>query len=362
MLLLSALVLPSGAAMREARIGDVTHIEGVRDNALIGYGLVVGLNGTGDRRQSLVSVQSLAATLKKMGVQVPAIGAMTVSNIAAVFVTASLPPFARPGQRIDVTVSSTGDARSLEGGTLLLTPLYAPDGQVYAAAQGPLVVGGYAVAVAGAAKQANHPTVGRIPEGASVERSAVVDLASVSELHLVLSEPDFGTAGRVAEAINRGLQAPVAAVLDSRTVSLHPRSAAGKSVPSLLAAIEEIRVPVSGRAKIVVDERTGTVVMGSDITLLPVAIMHGGFAIEVKTDYLVSQPSPFSQGGETAVVPQTTLQAGDKPANRIELRDGATVEDLVRGLQSIGASARDVISILQALRAAGGLQAEIEVL
>ncbi len=360
-LLMGALLTSCFAAQRDARIGDISQIEGIRDNPLIGYGLVVGLNGTGDRKQSVVSLQTLASTLKKMGVQVPT-NAMTVSNVAAVFVTATLPPFARPGAHMDATVSSTGDAKSLEGGMLLLTPLYGADGQVYAAAQGPLAVGGYSVAAGGAAKQSNHPTVGRIPEGAIIERDTAIDLKTIKDLTLVLREPDFGTAKRVTDKINAEWRQTIATLVDSRTVVLQPGMVSGRSVPELLAGIEALRIPVTSRAKIVVNERTGTVVMGNEVTLSPVSILHGGFTIEVKTEYLVSQPAPFSKNGSTEVVPQTTLQAADKPANRIELKDGATVEDLVRGLQVIGATGRDVISILQAMKAAGGLQAEIEVL
>lgn len=355
------LIMPPLARAKDARIGDISRVEGVRDNPLIGYGLVVGLNGTGDKKQSLVGLQTLASTLKKMGVQVP-LGSMTVANIAAVFVTADLPAFSRPGSHLDVTVSSTADAKSLEGGILLLTPLYGADGQVYAAAQGPLAVGGYSVASGGAAKQSNHPTVGRIPEGAIIERDTAVDLRQVKELTLVLSDPDFATAERVAQKINSEMRSAIATMVDSRTVRVKTGMAGGKSVPELLADIDSLRVTVTSRAKIVVNERTGTVVMGGEVTLSPVSILHGGFSIDVKTEYTVSQPAPFSKGGETVVVPQTTLQGGDKVANRIELKDGATVEDLVRGLQVIGATARDVISILQAMKAAGGIQADIEVI
>lgn len=355
-LLLCASAFPSD---REARIGDIAHIEGIRENSLVGYGIVVGLNGTGDRKQSLISVQALASALKKMGVQVPA-GSMTVSNVAAVFVTATLPPFARQGSRIDVTVSSTADAKSLEGGMLLLTPLSAADGQVYASAQGPLTLGGYSVAAGGNLKQSNHPTVARVPSGAIVERDAAVELRGSKELTLVLSRPDFGTADRIVKRLQSKFSPEIATLLDSGTVLVHA-GMAGEPVPELLAEVESLTVVVGTRAKIAVNERTGTIVMGGDILLSPVTVMHGGLSIAVETRYTVSQPGALASG-QTVAVPETTVAAKDKPANQITLKQGATVEDLVRGLHAIGATGRDVISILQAMQAAGGLHAEIEVL
>ncbi|GAC1659950.1 MAG: flagellar basal body P-ring protein FlgI [Acidobacteriaceae bacterium] len=357
---LLACTAPAFAGDREARIGDIAHFEGIRDNSIIGYGLVVGLNGTGDRKQSLISVQALASALKKMGIQVPA-GALTVSNVAAVFATATLPPFARQGMHFDVTVSSMADAKSLEGGMLLLTPLSSADGQVYASAQGSVALGGYSVASGGASKQLNHPTVGRVPAGGIVERDAAIDLRSVKELTLVLSEPDFGTAERIASTLRDTINPKLATLLDSRTITIHPETVA-TPVPELLAKVESLHVIVGTRAKIVMNERTGTVVLGGDVALSPVSIMHGGLSIEIQTQYSVSQPGPLSQLGTTAVIPQTTVKADDKPASQILLKQGATVEDLVRGLQKIGATGRDVISILQAVKAAGGLHADIEVL
>lgn len=346
-------------ADREARIGDIAHIEGIRENSLVGYGIVVGLNGTGDRKQSLISLQALASALKKMGVQVPA-GSMTISNVAAVFVTATLPPFARQGNRIDVTVSSTADAKSLEGGLLLLTPLSAADGQVYASAQGPLTLGGYSVAAGGNLKQSNHPTVARVPAGAIVERDTAIELRSAKELTLVLSKPDFGTADRIAKRLQSTFSPGLATLVDSGTVLVHA-GLVSEPVPELLARIESLTVAVGNRAKIAVNERTGTIVMGGDILLSPVAVMHGGLSISVETRYTVSQPNALASG-QTVTVPETTVAAKDKPANQITLKEGATVEDLVRGLQAIGATGRDVISILQTMQAAGGLHAEIEVL
>jgi flagellar P-ring protein precursor FlgI len=252
------------------------------------------------------------------------------------------------------------DAKSLEGGMLLLTPLAGADGQVYASAQGPVALGGFSVASGASLKQLNHPTVGRVPGGAIVERDSSIDLRTVKELTLVLSEPDFGTAERIASTLRAALNPKLATMLDSRTVAVHAEAVA-TPVPELLAQIEALRVAVGTRAKIVMNERTGTVVLGGDVALSAVSVIHGGLSIEVQTQYSASQPNPFTQGS-AVVVPQTTIKADDKPTNQILLRQGATVEDLVRGLQKIGATGRDVISILQAIKAAGGLHADIEVL
>ncbi len=345
-------------------IRDVTSVEGVRDNQLVGYGLVVGLRGTGDRQQTYFTVQTLASILARMGVQIPPAVLQTmvqVKNVAAVLATASLPPFARPGMHIDVQVSSIGDARSLEGGLLVLSPLYAADGQVYAAAQGPLVVGGYAVGGAGNAKVVNHPTVGRIPGGALVERDVSLDLAKLQRVSLLLNEANFTTAEEVASVIRESLpDTPVTAV-DSRRVEIEIKHLAKDGVPALLARIENLSVEVHRRAKVVVSERTGTVVMGKDVRLGAVSILHGNISIEVSTTYNVSQPNAMA-AGKTEVVPQTTVRANEPAARNIELGEGASVEQLVTRLQSIGATARDVISILQAIKAAGALEADLEVI
>ncbi len=354
----------SGAAAETAAhkvlIRDVTTVEGVRDNSLIGYGLVVGLKGTGDRQQTYFTVQTLASILARMGVQIPS-ASVRVNNVAAVFVTASLPPFARPGMHLDVMVSSSGDARSLEGGLLLLTPLYAADGQVFAAAQGPLVVGGYSVGSASNAKQVNHPTVGRVPGGALIERDSSLDLARLEHLSLLLNDANFSTAEEVAAVINREWSVPVATVVDSRRVELKVSAAAPTPIPALLARIENLEIEVRRRAKVVVNERTGTVVLGQDVRLGAVSILHGNFSIEVVTAYSVSQPNPLSSG-QTEVVPQTRVSATEAPARNVQLSEGASVEQLVTRLQAIGASARDVVSILQAIKAAGALEAELEVI
>ena len=364
--LLCTLILPALAAqssdelVRQARIRDLTSVEGVRENPLIGYGIVVGLKGTGDSRQTIFTVQTLANVLQRMGVQIPPATAR-VNNVAAVFVTASLPPFAQPGTQLDVTVSSMGDAKSLEGGLLLLTPLAGADGQIYAAAQGPLTLGGYSAGVGGTVRLVNHPTVGRVPGGGIVERAVPLDLKSMSRLCLLLRNPDFTTAMEVAAAINQRLELEAATALDGRRIDVDPRAAHATSLPALLAEIENLPVRVQRRAKVIVNERTGTIVMGRDVRLGAVSILHGNLSIEISTEFNVSQPNAFAKG-ETKVVPERTVRAEDSATKRVELPEGASVEQLVSGLQAIGATARDVIAVLQAIQAAGALEADLEVL
>lgn len=365
--LVSVLLLPFAVKAaradveRLARVKDVSTIEGIRDNQLIGYGIVVGLNRTGDSTQTMFPMQTLISTLQKMGVSLPQSSAtsLRVQNMAAVFVVATLPPFSQPGTKLDVTVSSVGDAKSLEGGLLLMTPMYGPDGQVYAQAQGPIVLGGYSVGATGNLKQMNHPTTGRVPTGALVERAVPFDIKQMHTVTILLNDADFRTAESMADAINLNLKRPIAHALDSRRIGIAVQP--GEDLPSLLSKVEAVQISVYPRAKVIVNERTGTVVIGGDVRLQPVSILHGGLAVNVVTEYKVSQPNAFGQG-TTAVVPQTTVQAQDKPVNRIELKQGATVDDLVQNLQQIGASARDVISILQAMKEAGALEAELEVL
>jgi len=347
-----------------ARVKDVASIEGIRDNQLVGYGLIVGLRGTGDSSQTVFPAQTLISALLRMGITVPQTGSnsasnMQVKNMAAVFVAATLPPFSRPGYRLDITVSSAGDARSLEGGILLMTPLYGPDGQIYAQAQGALVLGGYMAAASGNARQMNHPTTARIPGGAIVERSVPFDLKQMQTVEVLLNDADFHTAEGMAAAINVALGSSRAHAIDSRRVEIVP--AANEDRAALLDAVEAVEVEVFPRARVVVNERTGTVVIGGTVRLQPVSILHGGLSVNVISQPLVSQPGPFSNG-TTQVVEQTSVQAVDKPVNRIELKPGATVEDLVQELQRTGAGARDVISILQAMKEAGALEADLEVL
>ena len=349
---------------QKARVKDVSTIEGIRDNQLVGYGLVVGLHGTGDSSQTIFPAQTLISALERMGVTVPQTGTnsasnMQVKNMAGVFVVATLPPFSRPGYKMDITVSSAGDARSLDGGILLMTPLYGPDGQVYAQAQGALVLGGYTAAGGGSSKQVNHPTTARIPGGALVERPVPFDLKQLHTVSVVLNDADFHTAERMAAAIDQALGSARAHAVDSRRVEI--QSDPGEDMAELLDKIEEVDVDVYPRARVVVNERTGTVVIGGTVRLQPVSILHGGLSVNVIATPIVSQPNPLS-GGTTQVVEQTTIQAQDKPVNRIDLKEGATVEDLVQELQRTGAGARDVISILQAMKEAGALEADLEVL
>jgi len=362
-LLAMTLVQPEEPGQK-SRIKDVTTIEGIRDNQLVGYGLVVGLKGTGDSSQTVFPAQTLVSALERMGVTVPQTGSnsasnMQVKNMAAVFVVATLPPFSGPGYKVDVTVSSAGDARSIEGGILLMTPLYGPDGQIYAQAQGALVLGGYVAASGGSTKQVNHPTTAPIPGGAMVERATPFDLKLMRTVSVVLNDADFHTAEQMAEAINQALGTARAKAADSRRVEIAVKP--DEDVAELLDKVEELEIEVFPRARVVLNERTGTVVIGGTVRLQPVSILHGGLSINVITQVEVSQPNALSSG-TTQVVEQTTVQAQDKPVNRIDLKEGATVEDLVEELQRTGAGARDVISILQAMKAAGSLDADLEVL
>ena len=352
------------ASPQMARIKDVASIEGIRDNQLVGYGLVVGLRGTGDSSQTVFPAQTLISALERMGITVPQTGSnsasnMQVKNMAAVFVVATLPPFSRPGYKMDITVSSAGDARSLEGGILLMTPLYGPDGQIYAQAQGALVLGGYMASSGGNARQLNHPTTARIPGGALVERPVPFDLKQMRTVSVVLNDADFHTAERMAAAIDQALGKARAHAVDSRRVEI--AAASDEDIAALLDRVEAVEVEVFPRARVVVNERTGTVVIGGTVRLQPVSILHGGLSVNVISQTLVSQPNPLSSG-TTQVVQQTAVQAQDKPVNRIDLKEGATVEDLVQELQRTGAGARDVISILQAMKEAGALEADLEVL
>jgi flagellar P-ring protein precursor FlgI len=335
-------------------------VEGVRDNLLIGYGMVVGLNGTGDRQQTVFSVQTLSNLLQKMGIQFNA-SAVVVKNVAAVFVTATLPPFSRPGTEIDVTASSIGDAKSLEGGLLLFTTLHGPDGQVYATAQGPLTNGGYTAGGRGNSVQVNHPTMARIPNGGIVERDAAIDLSHLTQISLLLRYPDFQTATEAARAIEAELGKGSALAVDSRRIVIRVSSQPAGGVSDMLAKVENLMVTVHPQAKVVVNERTGTIVMGQGVSLGACSVLHGNLSVVITTEFRVSQPLPYSQG-QTQVVPQTTVKATEAPARRIELPEGASVDDLINGLQTIGATPRDIVAILEAIRAAGSLQADLEII
>jgi flagellar P-ring protein precursor FlgI len=358
--LLAALPAFASDADRKVLIRDVTQIEGVRDNQLVGYGLVIGLRNSGDTQQTFFTVQTLANSLQRMGVQI-APGVVVVKNVAAVFVTATLPPFARPGMKIDVTVASVGDAKSIEGGVLLLTALRAPNGEVYAVAQGPLVIGGYAEGQSGNSRKVNHPTTGRIAEGALVERDVAVDLSRFRTVSLLLLNSDFTAARDVADVINKEFGKTIAAAIDSRRIDVDVAASGTPSVPILISRVQNLSIHFRSPAKVVVNERTGTVVMGGDVRLSPVSVIQGSLTIDVQTAHVLVQASP-SPNAKPEIVTDTKLAVNDAPAQSIELEEGANVDELIKGLHAIGATSHDIISILQAIKAAGGLEADLEVI
>lgn len=360
MLLAANAAATESTSARAARIKELVTLEGVRDNQLIGYGLVVGLNGTGDKRQTFFSAQTLANMLDRMGVQVNP-QQMLVRNMAAVMITANLPPFAQPGQRIDVTASAIGDATNLQGGVLIATPLRGLDGQVYGIGQGAVVTGGFSAGGAGNAKSLNHPTAGRVPAGGLIERAAPsLAPAGGGPLRLQLRVPDFTTAARIAAAVNRRFP-DTARPESSGTVRLDAPPAWGARMVEFIAEVEGLTLETDRPARIVVNERTGTIVMGKQVRIAPVAIMHGALSVEIQTTFDVSQPAPFS-GGQTTVVPNQNVTVKEEKAKNIVLKQGASVEELVRALQAIGSTARDIIAILQNLRSAGALEADLEVI
>jgi flagellar P-ring protein precursor FlgI len=361
------LVISMGCALlaqgaRAARLKDLVAIEGVRDNQLIGYGLVVGLAGTGDRQQTIFPYQSLANILERMGVAVSPT-AIRVKNTAAVMVSATLPPFAQPGTRIDTTEAAMGDAQNLQGGILVLTSLRGADGQVYAVAQGPVVTGGFASGRGGSTTMVNHPTVGRSPNGATVERASP-SVTPKGVVRLQLEQSDFTTSTRIVAAINKqftGSAAPLARAENSGLVSVTIPPEFASLSTEFISQLENITVEADRPARVVINERTGTIVLGKEVRIAPVAIMHGNLNVEIQTTFEVSQPGPLAQG-TTAVVPQTTVATKEEKAKNIILKQGATVEELVRALTAIGSTPRDIIAILENLRAAGALEAELEVI
>ena len=358
-----ALMVLLGAALsvqaqQTVKIKDIAKIEGTRSNQLVGYGIVVGLDGSGDTQQAIFTVQSVANMLQKFGIAVPA-NKMKVKNVAAVMVTADLPPFVRPGSKIDVVVSSLGDAKSLQGGTLLQTPLQAANGGVYAVAQGSISIGGFTAGGGGTQVTKNHPTAGRIPEGAIVEQGVPMALTDGKAMNVLLNNPDFTTAARIAQAVNEKLGPGSASALDPATVRV--TSSDPSNIVGLVAQIGELTVIQSTVAKVIVNERTGTVVIGGDVKLSPVALSHGNLNIEISTEFQVSQPAPVSTG-QTAVVPQQTVKATEQNARLMNLQPGTTLEDLVRALNELKVTPRDTIAILQALKQAGALHAELEII
>ena len=343
------------------RIKDIAQFQGVRENQLIGYGLVVGLNRTGDRtQQNVFTSQTLQNVLERMGITV-APNALRPENTATVMVTAALPAFARGGSKIDITVSSIADARSLQGGMLLLTTLKGIDGQVYAVAQGPVSTGGFVAGNSGNTVQVNHPTVGRVPGGATVEREIPFTLGGQEALTLILNEADFTTAQRAETAINAILQEPLARAVDSRTIVVGVPPARRGQLVGFMAAVENARLITDMRAKVVINERTGTIIVGKNVKVSTAAISQGNLTVRISTEFEISQPEPFARKGETVVVPQTQIEVDEAKANTVVLNEGATVEEIVRGLNSVGATPRDIINMLMALKSAGALQADLEI-
>ena len=365
LLIFRLLAIPLMAAdSKPMRVRELVALEGARDNQLLGYGLVVGLNGTGDKRQTFFSSQSLASLLDRMGVQVNPT-AMLVRNIAAVMVTATLLPYSQNGTKIDVTVAAIGDAQNLQGGILIQTPLRAANGKVFAVAQGPLITGGFVAGGRGNQTTTNHPTVGRILNGALLEADAP-SVAPGPALKLQLLKADFSTAARITDAINRkfpkltGKEAVATAQNPGLIAVRTPEDFLGREV-EFYAQIEDLSVPVERIPKVVINERTGTILMGKEVGLRPIAILHGSLSIDISTSYIASQPEPLS-GGKTVVIPQIGVGVKEDKAKSISLGAGASVDELVQALKQIGSTARDVIAILQALKSAGALEAEIEVL
>lgn len=361
---LMALLLYVGIAeAKTSRIKDIVDIEGVRENQLVGYGLVVGLNGSGDSlNNSPFTERSLVAMLERMGVNVRGQN-MNTGNVAAVMVTATLPPFTNQGARIDITVSTLGDATDLRGGTLLVTPLLAADGEVYAVAQGPVSVSGYGIEGDAATLVQNIPTAGRIPDGAIVEREIDFKLEDLQQIRLALKNPDFTTARRIAQAINGFTSANIANSENSASVMLRRPSNYDGSIVDLITDIEQLPVQPDQPARVVISESSGVIVIGADVRISSVAIAQSNLTIKINETPQVSQANPFAEQGQTVVVPRTELEVNQGDDVRLSPLDtGVTLQDLVTGLNSLGMQPRDIITILQAIKAAGALQAEIEVI
>ncbi len=359
-ILVIVLILMTSSA-HAIRIKDLASFAGVRDNQLIGYGLVVGLNGTGDSDQTRVQTQSVVNMLERMGITTTVID-NKVKNIAAVMVTATLPPFAKQGNRLDVLVSSLGDAKSIAGGTLLMAPLKGADNQVYAVAQGSILTNSFAFGGQGATAQKNHPTAGRVPNGALVERELPNTLTGKAVLNLNLNTADFTTASRIASVINDKFKSPVAVCNDPGSVTMTIPEAYANRPVEFVAAMELLEVKPDVPAKVVLNERTGTIVMGDNVRVSTVAVTHGSLSLVIKETPQVSQPAPFSKTGETKVVPRTDLKVEEENRRLMVLQEGASIGDVVRALNLLGVTPRDLISILQAIKSAGALQAELSII
>ena len=361
--LVSMLVAAGVCGDAGVRIKDLGRIDGVRDNMIVGYGIASGLAGTGDSSRSKATLQSIANTLRQFGIYVDG-SQLNARNVAGVLVTATLPPHARSGDKINVNVSSVGDARSLLGGTLLMTPLYGPDRRVYALAQGPLLIGGYKYDLNGNVVQRNHPTAGVVPEGATIEVTLATDIVKDDgAIALLLFDPDFTTASRIAAAVNVAFGRPIAGARDAGRVSVQAPAPAAESIVDFVARLENVVVTPDQRARVVVNERTGTVVAGGDVRISAVSVTHGDLRVSIVTDYSVSQPGGVliepSRNIRTEVVPQTRIDVQESPTSTVSLPAGTRVSELILALNQIKASPRDVITVLQSVKRAGALHAEL---
>ena len=362
--LLSACILLTVAptVAHAERIKDLANIQGVRINQLIGYGLVVGLDGTGDQTtQTPFTVQSIISMLQQMGVSLPEGSSLQIQNVAAVIVTAALPPSAQPGQTLDVTVSSMGNAKSLRGGTLLMTPLKGNDGQIYAMAQGNMLVGGVGASANGSQTQINHLSVGRISAGATVER-AVAMAPNTNNVNLELKEFDFTTASIVVDAINRKFGQNIAVALDGRVIQV--TSPDNSNRVAFLSTLEKIDVtPGQNSAKIILNARTGSVVMNQAVTLESCAVSHGNLSVVINTVPVISQPTaPFSNSGQTVVTARSQIEINKEPGKVLQLNKGTSLSEVVKALNAVGATPQDLLAILQAMKAAGALHADLEII
>ncbi len=349
-----------------ARIKDLSSIEGVRTNQLIGLGLVIGLTRTGDSAVNVFfSIQAIASMLKKLGVTIPTaeIDQLQFKNVATVIVTAELPAFAKQGDRIDVTVSSLGDAKSLQGGTLLMTPLKGPDGDTYAVAQGPLSIGGFAVAGAARGIQKNHLTVGRIVNGGQVEKEIGYDFNAKDEIILALKKTDFTTASRISKAINNDMKDKIASIVNGGAVQVKVPELYANNTSGFVTRIESLNVTPDTDAKVIIDERTGTIVMGENVKISSVAVAHGALFINIKEEPVADQPPPLApEGAETVILPRTRLAVGEGKDKLLVIPNSISLGDVVKGLNSIGVTPRDLIAILQAIKASGALHAKLEII
>lgn len=359
----AAVLMFSSPAFASSRIKDISDIEGVRENYLIGYGLVVGLNGTGDSISSMAfTEESLIGMLERLGVNTRD-GKIKTKNVAAVMVTGSLPAFARQGTRIDVSISALGDAKSLQGGTLLVTPMLGADGEVYAIAQGQVAIAGFSAQGDAQSIVKGVPTSGRIANGGIIEREILFDFANQKSIKLALRNPDFTTASRITDAINSYLGSVAATTIDSGTVVLNLDRTRREELIQVLTDIEQLRIQPDQVAKVIIDEKSGIIVIGENVRINPIAIAQGNLTIRITETPQVSQPAPFSMTGETVTVPRTDIQVDEQSGNKLNiLKSGVSLQELVDGLNALGVGPRDMISILQAVKAAGALQAEIEVM